>query len=105
MARRKRSSSIDSLFRDTLFVGVFVVAVALLVLPLIWKVIFVTLFLIGIAIYLFRYRQQLLRLRATGIDDIDLMDGKAFEERLWLLFKDLGYTVQATQYRGDWGAD
>jgi len=105
MARRKRTSPADSLLKDSLFVAILVVVIALILLPLVWKIIFIGVLAIGLVIYLLLYRQKLRKLRATGIHEIDIMDGKAFEERLWLLFKDLGYAVQATQYRGDWGAD
>lgn len=33
------------------------------------------------------------------------MSGEEFEQRLWMLFTDLGYRVERTQYRGDFGAD
>ncbi|NLO42023.1 MAG: restriction endonuclease, partial [Bacteroidales bacterium] len=45
------------------------------------------------------------RLIASRIDDIDIMDGKAFEKYLEALFKKLGYRVERTRYLGDYGAD
>lgn len=45
------------------------------------------------------------RLAASGIHDIDKMDGKTFEEYLGALFSRQGYAVEVTPYRGDWGAD
>ena len=45
------------------------------------------------------------RLAASGIYDIDNMDGKTFEECLGALFSRQGYGVEVTPYRGDWGAD
>jgi restriction system protein len=45
------------------------------------------------------------RLAASGIADIDAMDGKTFEDCLGALFSRLGYKVEVTPYRGDWGAD
>ena len=45
------------------------------------------------------------RLAASGIYDIDRMDGKTFEECLGALFSRQGYGVEVTPYCGDWGAD
>jgi restriction system protein len=45
------------------------------------------------------------RLAASGLADIDAMDGKTFEDCLGALFGRLGYRVEVTPYRGDWGAD
>ena len=44
-------------------------------------------------------------LAAAGIQQIDKMDGAAFEECLAALFSRQGYQVEQTPYRGDWGAD
>ncbi len=49
--------------------------------------------------------QKKKRLAASGIADIDTMDGKAFEEYLEVLFGKLGYKVERTRYVGDYGAD
>ncbi len=45
------------------------------------------------------------RLAASGIENIDRMDGKTFEQCLATLFAQQGYHVIQTPYRGDWGAD
>jgi restriction system protein len=45
------------------------------------------------------------RLSRSGIDEIDRMDGRAFEEYLATLFRRLGYPARVTPYRGDYGAD
>ena len=45
------------------------------------------------------------RLAKSGIREVDLMDGKTFEEFLGTLFRRLGYRVENTRYRGDYGAD
>lgn len=45
------------------------------------------------------------RLARSGIDEIDAMDGRTFERFLSTLFTRLGYHVELTQYRGDYGAD
>lgn len=43
--------------------------------------------------------------RAAGAAEIDQMAGPAFEERLAALFSAMGYVVQRTGRRGDFGAD
>jgi restriction system protein len=45
------------------------------------------------------------RLVRSGIAEIDLMSGSAFEKRLAILFKALGYAVRPVGRRGDFGAD
>lgn len=49
------------------------------------------------------YRRR--RLAQSGIHEVDAMDGRAFEEFLGTLFRRLGYRVENTRYRGDYGAD
>lgn len=59
---------------------------------------------IGLAkllIQLYRLR----RLAKSGIEEIDVMDGRTFELFLATLFGRLGYRVENTRYRGDYGAD
>jgi len=48
---------------------------------------------------------RLRRLAKSGIKQIDVMDGATFEEFLGTLFRRLGYRVENTRYRGDYGAD
>lgn len=50
-------------------------------------------------------RAQYKKLAASGILQIDEMDGRTFERYLETLFGKLGYTVELTSYAGDWGAD
>ena len=45
------------------------------------------------------------RAARSGIVSIDAMSGREFEERLGLLFADLGYEVVRTRQTGDFGAD
>src|SRR4051812_19552334 len=45
------------------------------------------------------------RISRSGIEEIDQMDGHTFEQRMQVLFRDLGYRVQRTRRRGDYGAD
>ncbi|QQG49660.1 MAG: restriction endonuclease [Candidatus Berkelbacteria bacterium] len=102
MARRKSSKS---LLNDSLFAAILAVVIVLLVVPWIWKIVIGIAALICAALYVYLFRQRMERLRASGMLEIDRMDGEAFEQKLWLVFQDLGYAVQATPYRGDWGAD
>jgi HJR/Mrr/RecB family endonuclease len=44
-------------------------------------------------------------LRRSGIDVIDTMSGIEFEQRLAVLFRQLGYQVRSTAVTGDFGAD
>ena len=48
---------------------------------------------------------QLRRLSKSGIAEIDRMDGHTFEIFLSTLFRRLGYSVELTSRRGDYGAD
>lgn len=102
MARRKRA---NSLLNDSLFATVLAIVIALIFVPWVWRIVFGLAAIIGITIYLYYFRRKLQRLRSSGLFEIDRMDGAAFEEKLWLVFRDLGYLVQSTPYRGDWGAD
>ena len=45
------------------------------------------------------------RLARSGVNEIDIMDGKTFEKYLEVLFIKLGYKVDRTRYIGDYGAD
>jgi restriction system protein len=45
------------------------------------------------------------RLARSGIGEIDRMDGRTFEERLAVLFRQLGYKVDLVGRTGDFGAD
>jgi restriction system protein len=54
-----------------------------------------------VALRLYQWR----RLRRSGIDDVDRMDGRTFERFLVSLFRRLGYHVEHTGRRGDFGAD
>ena len=65
---------------------------------LIWLLIFALAFGYGLP-WLFAYHRKK-RLAASGIADIDTMDGKAFEEYLEVLFGKLGYKVERTRYVG-----
>lgn len=102
MARRKRS---DSLLNDSLFALILVAAIVVLLSPWVWRIVIGLGAVVGTAIYLLIYFRRIKRLRASGLLEIDRMNGAAFEQKLWLVFRDLGYSVQATPARGDWGAD
>jgi restriction system protein len=49
--------------------------------------------------------RQARRLAKSGIGDTDHMDGETFEQFLGAVFRRLGYRVEITRYRGDYGAD
>jgi restriction system protein len=59
---------------------------------------------IGAAKLAWRIR-GLRRLSRSGIAEVDLMDGTTFEHFLTTLFRRLGYSVEHTGRRGDYGAD
>ncbi|MDZ5471878.1 restriction endonuclease [Bacillus sp. 31A1R] len=58
---------------------------------------------IGIAMIRNSKRKE--KLRRSGIDEIDKMDGIQFEHYLAELFKKQGYRVEVTRSFGDYGAD
>jgi len=51
------------------------------------------------------YMKKLKKLSKAGIQDIDKMDGKTFEQYLESIFKNNGYKVERTPYKGDFGGD
>src|SRR6266568_2564542 len=53
------------------------------------------------AIYVYQYQ----RLSRAGMLEIDKMTGGEFEERLAILFRNLGYNVERTGRVGDYGVD
>lgn len=59
---------------------------------------------VGAAKLAWRIR-ELRRLSRSGIGEVDLMDGTTFEHFLTTLFRRLGYGVEHTGRRGDYGAD
>lgn len=70
---------------------------------LIWLLVSALAFRYGLPWFLAHQRKK--RLAASGIGDIDRMDGLAFEQYLEVLFGKLGYKVERTRYVGDYGAD
>ena len=70
---------------------------------LIWLIVLALAVRYGLPWFFAHRRKQ--RLAASGIADIDAMDGEAFEQYLEVLFGRLGYRVERTQYVGDYGAD
>ena len=61
----------------------------------------IVLIVLGRIIQIVKYQ----RLSKTGIFDIDKMSGEEFEERLEVLFKNLGYSVRRTGRTSDAGVD
>jgi restriction system protein len=66
---------------------------------LLWLLLLFVLFAIFYRLFIYWW------LSKTGIFDIDNMTGSEFEERLAILFENLGYTVERTGKIGDAGAD
>jgi len=99
--RRSKKYSTDELVLSV----VVIITLSLFILPVVWKIIICATLIAGLTLYIVVFRRRIARLRAIGIDNIDRMEGAAFEQKLWLLFQDLGYKAQATPVSGDWGAD
>nr|WP_254901859.1 restriction endonuclease [Thalassobacillus devorans] len=60
----------------------------------------------GIIVFLlFRKMREREKLKRSGIETIDKMDGLQFEEYLAVLFKNHGYKTEVTKSSGDYGAD
>jgi restriction system protein len=59
----------------------------------------------GLAVKFALEVREMRRLSRSGIADIDQMDGRTFEIYLSGLFHRLGYAVEVTRFRGDYGAD
>jgi restriction system protein len=69
----------------------------------IFYVAFAMVLVLSILIYQNKKRKQ--RLRESGIDEIDTMDGIQFEHYLKELFLSKGYTAEVTKASGDYGGD
>ena len=87
------SSMILKAFGEGLLIGLIAV----------WPI-FALIALVVVAKFIYRCYEYR-RLAASGILDIDKMDGRTFEKYLEVLFKKLGYKVLRTRYVGDYGAD
>lgn len=61
--------------------------------------------LIVVFIYVKSQKNLKVRLKQSGIIDIDEMDGYDFEQYLFFLFKQQGYRVKRTRSSNDFGAD
>ena len=70
---------------------------------LFWLIVFALAFSYGLPWFFARQKKK--RLAASGIAEIDRMDGLEFEQYLEVLFGKLGYKVERTRYVGDYGAD
>ncbi len=68
-----------------------------------WQILLlIALVLAGIWYYRHNKKKSL---RVAGIHQIDRMEGGEFEDRIKLLFEDMGYSVKKTPVTGDFGAD
>lgn len=102
--KKRKTNNLEKLIPQTLIVvsGLF------FYLTRSWeKVAFIMGFLLVswliVSILVQRNREK--KLRQSGIEDIDKMDGIQFEHYLSTLFKQQGYKVEVTQATGDYGAD
>src|SRR6476661_7676536 len=99
----RRRNKQDEGLGGILFLGLFF---AWFKLGYVWTILLMVLAVIIIAtVIVVRKRQRHARLLASGIGDIDRMDGRQFEERLAAHFRQQGYRVDLTPYQGDFGAD
>jgi len=104
MARRKKEDPVEALLKLLVIIAVgggYYVTKS-------WTIAILggSLVLIGyliLAMYQSHKKKQ--RLRASGIEEIDKMNGYLFEDYLKELFQQLGYQVKATPSAGDYGAD
>ncbi|WP_051353061.1 restriction endonuclease [Thalassobacillus devorans] len=58
-----------------------------------------------IAFLLYRKANETEKLKKSGIETIDKMDGLQFEEYLGVLFKNHGFKTEVTRSSGDYGVD
>ena len=102
MSRRKKKQE-NLLIGPILFVIIFIFystrSIELLVISI------VATFLIIIVVTLVKQKKQSEKLKRSGINEVDKMDGIQFEYYLSTLFTNFGYTVKVTQATGDYGAD
>ncbi|OZM56443.1 hypothetical protein CIB95_11755 [Lottiidibacillus patelloidae] len=90
-----------------IFLGAFLVSLFILfytnfkIFFLYWISVYVCIQLFNIKVSFNRKRD----LKKSGINEIDRMDGIAFEQYLSHLFKRKGYKVRITSSQGDFGAD
>lgn len=109
MARRKskerqREEFIDALLKLSSF-GTFFLTYLLTKSLKVSIIIAVIAVAIVITILFFNNYRRVERLKRSGIDEIDKMDGFQFERYLSHLFKALGYEVRLLKSVGDFGAD
>ncbi|KMN89920.1 restriction endonuclease [Priestia aryabhattai] len=81
-----------------------IILLGILTLPKIF--LFLLLVAIGIAVFLFYKKVKELKIiKRSNIKEIDVMNGKQFENYLGVLFKSLGYKTKVTPTSRDYGAD
>jgi restriction system protein len=100
---RRRKSKQDEGLGGLLFLGVLF---AWFKLGPVWTTLLGVLAItLIVTIIIVRKRRAQQRLLASGIAEIDQMNGQQFEERLAAHFRQQGYRVDVTPYQGDFGAD
>jgi restriction system protein len=100
--RRRRNRRDEGLGGILVFGALF----AWVKLGIVWTISLLVIAAVLIAvIVVLRKRQREQPLLASGIADIDQLNGRQFEKRLAAHFRRQGYQVDLTPYQGDFGAD
>jgi restriction system protein len=102
-SRKKKQQEARQQLLALVIIGIAVGAF-LLTGSLAFSVVSLFVLLAGLTIWVFyinHKREE--RIRKSGIQDVDLMDGIQFERYLVVLFKQLGYKVQTTPSTNDYG--
>lgn len=102
---RKRSRNNPLLWDHWELVLILAIATALAVGDWVVRSVIIVGLLIAAVIYYAWYKRKLTFTQALGIEDMDAMSGEQFEQRIWMLFKDLGYAAELTKTSGDFGGD
>ncbi|WP_316572904.1 restriction endonuclease [Neobacillus sp. YIM B06451] len=106
MARRKskKEKELESLFYLIFIVPAFLIYFATQSIQSTVSIMIVY-WVVAIAFLIIRNKKLKERLRASGINEIDKMDGIKFEHYLKELYSTLGYNAKVTPSSGDFGAD
>ena len=105
MPRRRKTASDNPFINDARWFLGLLAAILLIWLPPILKILVALTVLAAIYGFWRTHEQRMRALRQAGIEEIDEMTGAQFEEKVWALFKQLGYRVTPTPRTGDFGAD
>ena len=103
MKHRRRTRAAQP--QDPLLIGALVFTFLILTVDWTWKIILLIAIACAAIAYVAISRKAVRRITQSGIHEIDQMTGIQFEQRLFLLFQQLGYHVEATPPSNDYGAD